>query len=329
MPEVVFARDGLTVVGRWLAERGARHALVLAPPSKRHVDRLRAALEAAGLAVSVFDGARVHVPREVLDAASARLAETGADAIVAIGGGAAVGLGKALRLHTDVRWVAVPTTYAGSEMTSIYGVTERATKTTGRDGRVRPELVIYDPDLTAGLPLGITIQSLLNALAHAIGTLGTGSLVGDDRAAALDTIGAVVGAVEALLADPDAASAREAAMRAASAAGVAADRGRFGAHHALAHLLGGRFDLDHAALHAILLPGSVARLRATDPALVAEVATAAFGATGRRDLEVYLREVLTRAGAPTSLDTLGAGAQALLVACHAAIAARALASSID
>ena len=290
---------GLATLAGHLATLRARKVLVLAPPSRRFVDEVVAAL--AGCEVAVFDGARVHVPIEVVAAAEAQLAATGADTLVAIGGGSPIGLGKALRLRHDVRFVAIPTTYAGSERTTLHGTTRAGDKTTGRDPRVRPDVVIYDVELTRSLPIALTVQSLLNALAHVISTLSTGSLVEPERATALAAAASVIRAIEDLLLVPTGARAREHALRGASACAVAADHGKPGAQHALAHFLGGAFGVEHAALHSILLPQFVAHLRATAPGLADELE----GALGRRDLDAYLHDLLARAGAPVALEALG------------------------
>jgi maleylacetate reductase len=272
-----------------LVERLAgRRVLIVCGPTRRGVEAL------APLGAPVFDGAKVHVPADVVARAEAALGD--AETVVAIGGGAAIGLGKALRLRRDVGFVAVPSTYAGSERTNLYGITAAGAKQTGRDDRVRPELIVYDVELTLDMPIGLTVQSGLNAVAHCASVLSTDSLAGDDRAAALATITAMVRALGALLRDPRDRAAREQALRAASSAGEAADRGQPGSQHRLAHTLGGALGLDHAALHSVLLPRFLAHLRAARPPLAAELDAALGGA----DLEALLR----RAGVATRLDEL-------------------------
>ena len=312
VPEVIFARQGMPRLADRLGELGARRVLVLSAPSRRFVDLVLEGLRR--FQPEVFDGARVHVPQEVVAAAMAALG--GVDTVVAVGGGSAIGLGKALRLggagastgagenasaEPGLRFAAIPTTYSGSEMTCIWGITRGAEKTTGRDPRVRPDVVLYDVTLSATLPIGLTVQSLLNALAHPIGALSVASLAGEDRALALRTAAALVGAIEGLLAAPGDLAAREAAMRAASDAGVAVDRGKGGAQHAAAHYLGGALGLDHAALHSVLLPQFIAHMGEGQPALVAELE----GVIGRRGLAALVYDLLGRAGAPTSLGGLG------------------------
>jgi homogentisate 1,2-dioxygenase len=307
--EIIHARHGISRLAERLSTLGARRLLVLSSPTRRFVDPIVEALHAVEpLAVTeVFDGARVHVPAEVVEAASRALEQAGADTLVAVGGGSAIGLGKALRLaQPQLRFAVVPTTYAGSEMTSMWGITRANEKTTGRDPRVRPDLVLYDPTLTATLPIAVTVQSLMNALAHPASTLSTGSLSGDDRSAALAAAAAVVRAIEDLLLAPADLTLREEALRAAAAAAVALDRGKPGVQHAAAHSLGGALGLDHAALHSVLLPQFVAHVRERDARLVDELE----GAIGCGPLEAHLHDLLTRAGAPTALDALGVDAAA-------------------
>jgi maleylacetate reductase len=298
MPAVMLERgNGMGKLRQRLWELATRRVLVLSPPSRRFVDGLVAAL--ARFRPVVFDGARVHVPYEVVQAALYALGT--ADTIVAIGGGSVIGLGKAMKLERDLRFVAIPTTYSGSEMTRIWGVTRAGEKTTGRDERVRPDLVLYDTSLSSTLPIRLTVQSLLNALAHPVGALSVGSLAGEDRKLALRTAAVLVQAIEDLLQDPASRSGREMAMRAAFQAGVAIDRGKGGAQHGAAHYLGGALGLDHAALHSVLLPHFIAHLRETQAALIDELEAAIGG--GPLAARVY--DLLVRAGAPTSLAALG------------------------
>jgi maleylacetate reductase len=308
-PEPWFVR-GFDQLANYLTRRGARRVLVLTTPSRRFVPAVEIGLQ--GLSVRVFDGAEVHVPVEVLDRADAALGD--ADTIVALGGGSAIGLGKALRLrHPELTFVALPTTYAGSEMTSMYGMTTGATKQTGRDDRVRPDAVFYDVDLTVDLPLVFTVQSLLNSVAHVLSILSTDSITGEARTTAIAAAGTVLRTIEDLIAAPTSIEARASAQVAASACGGAFDLGKPGVQHALAHLLGGALRVDHAPLHAMLLPHVVAQLRTT--AVVAELEAVwqpairdVYTGTLRpeHDLDCYLHDLQTRAGAPVALSSLGA-----------------------
>src|SRR5512140_1468025 len=149
---------------------GLKRVLVVCTPG-RAKDAARLAARLGERGAGVFAEAREHVPVETVKAARKALDAAGADGVLALGGGSAIGLAKALALETAVRIVAVPTTYSGSEMTSVYGVTQGGEKRTGRDARVRPALVVYDPDRTATLPRAVALPSLWNAMAHAVEAL--------------------------------------------------------------------------------------------------------------------------------------------------------------
>ena len=278
---------------------GGHKVLLITGPSARHAERVRALL--APLEVELFSGARRHVPEEVLLEATRVLEASGADVIVTLGGGSTIGLGKALVLTHPLPFIAVPTTYSGSEQTSLYGSTKDGKKTTGRDPKVRPAHVIYDPALTADTPKALSVTSLMNALAHPIGTLGVGTLADDLRERALRAIALVFEAIEALVQDPSDVRARAQAQHGAALAARVLEGATVGTHHSLAHRLGGAFDLEHGALHSVLLPHSLHRLRKDAPAAVAEI-EARLHVT---DLEGVLFDLLARSGAGTSLKALG------------------------
>jgi len=182
-----------------------------------------------------------------------------------------------------------------------YGITTSGNKITGRDPRVRPDAVIYDVELTLDMPKKLTVTSLMNSLAHPISTLGTGSLAGEAREQAFGAVVTLYAAMEMLLHAPENARARAGALEGSGLAAQAIESGTLGLHHKLAHLLGGRFDLDHGGLHSVLLPHSVHRLREEAPELLGEL--------GRRlhvrDLEGDLFDFLVRARAAVSLKDLG------------------------
>ena len=307
-PTIIREPGAITQLKTWLSEQGARRILVITGSQQRFVGRILSELEQ--FHVEVFAGATVHVPRQVVDEATGALRSLEADTIVTLGGGSATGLGKALRLHNQVRFAAIPSTYSGSEMTSIYGITDGSDKETGRDPRVRPDLIIHDPELTGQLPLRLTVTSLINALAHPISALSTGSLTNDTavtRQHALEAIATLYGALEQLAEAPSHRAARQWAVEGAAAAAMAIEHGTLGLHHKLAHLIGGRFRAEHSALHSVLLPHFVMSLRQSDPALYDEIAEAA----GNPDLPAGLSALLARAGAPTSLSQLGVSADEL------------------
>jgi alcohol dehydrogenase class IV len=163
---VIFGAGSLAHLPREIELLGARKALVLCTPEQSSEgERVARALGAH--AAGVFAKAVMHVPLETAQEAREVARRLGADCAVAIGGGSTTGLGKAIALDSGLPILAIPTTYAGSEMTPIYGITEAGLKRTGRDLKVLPRTVIYDPELTLSLPAGLTVTSGMNAIAHA------------------------------------------------------------------------------------------------------------------------------------------------------------------
>lgn len=303
----------------------ARSVLVLAS-SRRHVGALERTL--AGLAVTVFERAVPNVPMATVEDATRALVASGADTIVAVGGGSAIGLGKALRLTHSPRFVAVPTTYAGTDRTRTFAMSRDRDVQAGRDDRVLPSLVIHDVALTLDMPVALAVQSLCSALAHAIGVLATGNLDAAQRTLATSAARDVVSAIEGIVANPTDRAAREAAQRGAARCAELQDLGRPSTHHGLVQLLGGALGKAHAALHAVLLPHFLASLAKNRPAVLAEL-DAAIGAPSAqaheratvRDLHLAMREAhamaalpalaarlryqLVAAQAPVTLDALG------------------------
>jgi maleylacetate reductase len=297
---VIFGDGTLAGAGSEIERLGRRRALVLATPGRRAAAE-RLAGELGDRAAGVFARAAMHTPVEVTEAAVAAYAAAGADSVLAVGGGSTIGLGKAIAVRTGAGQVAVPTTYAGSEMTDILGETEGGRKTTRRDPRIRPETVIYDVELTLGLPRGLTAASGLNAVAHAVE-----ALYARDRNPVLSLIAAeaVRALVEALprLADaPGDRGARARALTGAWLAGAALGGTTMGLHHKLCHVLGGAFGLPHAETHAVVLPHAAAWNAAAAGALLAPVSGALGGAAPGRGLW----ELAGRIGAPRALRELG------------------------
>jgi alcohol dehydrogenase class IV len=231
---------------------GARRVLVVAAPSSADVARDLAA--ALGERYAATFGRPVqHTPVEVTAEALALAAEVRADALVAIGGGSAIGLSKALAIRTGMPQIAVPSTYAGSEATPVLGETEDGVKTTRRDPAFAPGTVVYDPELTLSLPRGLTLTSALNALAHAVEALWDGGASAATRAYGVEAADGILAALPMVLDRPSDVDARGRLQEAAWLAGACLAQARMGLHHQLAHVLGGTFGLPHAELHALLL----------------------------------------------------------------------------
>lgn len=203
--------------------------------------------------VGVLPDAVMHVPSQLAEKTAATVADLGADGIIAVGGGSAIGLAKAVARRTELAVVALPTSYSGSEMTPIWGETEGGVKTTGRSWDVKPRTVIYDVELTTSLPEQLTVTSAVNAVAHAVEALYAPDASPVHKVVAEDGIRMAVSALGRVR-DPGDAGARTELLTAAWMCGTVLGSTTMGLHHKLCHLLGGRLDLPHAETHAVLLP---------------------------------------------------------------------------
>ena len=297
---VVFGAGSLDRLQDEVTRLGARRALVISTQAERAFAE-DAARRLGPLAAGIFDGAVMHHPIEVVRAARARATELDADCYVTIGGGTTTGTGKAIALETGMPVVAVPTTYAGSEMTPIYGITENGVKKTGRDRRVLPRAVIYDPVLTLSLPPGVSGPSGINAMAHCVEGLYAfdGNPIVSLMAA--EGIRALARALPPIMQDPSSLDARADALYGAWLAGVVLGTASIGLHHKLCHTLGGTFNLPHAEVHTVILPHATAYNRRAAP----DAMRIAAQALGANDAAQGIFDLITRIGAPTALKDIG------------------------
>jgi maleylacetate reductase len=202
----------------------------------------------------VLATAAEHVPVEIVRHARSEARLRGADGLVPVGGGSTIGLAKAIALELALPIVALPTTFSGSEMTPIWGITEDSVKQTGRDERARAACVLYDPRLSQSLPASVAIPSAFNALAHAVEALYAPEADAEILDQAEEAARYLVEAVAAFAAGSTDVGLRERAFRGACLAGACLGRTSMGLHHKLCHVLGGAFGLPHAPTHAVLLP---------------------------------------------------------------------------
>ena len=242
--------------GEELERLGARRALVLSTPHQAQM-AMELATDLGEQAAGIFTMATMHTPVSVTQDALSHATSVGADSVVAVGGGSTIGLGKALALRTDMPQIAVPTTYAGSEATPILGQTEDGVKTTLTDTKVLPHVILYDPELIASLPLGMTVNSSLNAMAHAAEALYAQERTADSTDLAVEGLNAFVRGLPEVITDLNDLSAREATLRGAWACGTVLGKVGMALHHKLCHTVGGSFDLPHAETHAIILPHAI------------------------------------------------------------------------
>jgi maleylacetate reductase len=245
-----------------------------------------------------------HVPAHLADAAVNQARQLSADTVVTAGGGSATGLGKAIRLQLDVRFLAVPTTYAGSEMTSIWGMSDGDEKRVGTDRRVKPDTVIYDPELTRSLPPSIAGPSGMNALAHAVEALYAPGASPVISLIATEATRVLAAALPALVKAPADLSIRTDALYGAYLAATALASAGTALHHKTCHVLGGLFALDHGALNAVVLPHSLAYTAPAIPEVLDQLAPA-LGAGSAAEVPRCLWELARTLNAPGSLREIG------------------------
>jgi maleylacetate reductase len=278
-----FTRDALA--GRVVFGPGTAHTALADEVAALGVSRVLLVTTERGTAlartltmplpvVAEFTGVREHVPAEVASAALNVATRSHVDCLLAVGGGSSVGTAKAVALSMRVPIVAIPTTYAGSEMTPVWGRTEAGEKKTGRSPDVLPRLVVYDPTLTVGLPAAITAASGMNAMAHAVAGLAADPVT---VLVAREALRVLFAGLPKAVAEEDRVEVTYGAHLAAAAFAVSGS----GRHHKLCHTLGGAYGLPHARTHAVLLPYTAG------------------------DTVPGLRELAERIGAPTSLREIG------------------------
>src|SRR5215468_8453292 len=263
------------------------------------------------------DDVVMHVPIEVAERARQAAADNNTDALVSVGGGSTTGLAKAVAMTTGLPIVAVPTTYAGSEATPVWGLTEGAKKTTGIDQRVLPKAIIYDAALTMSLPVDMSVASGLNALAHCVDSMWAPNADPINAAFAAEGIRSLAAGLPRVVTDPFDLEGREHALYAAYLSATAFASAGSGLHHKVCHVLGGAYNLPHAQTHAVVLPYVLA-FNAPAAAEAARRIAAAFGtATAINGLQA-LRDELD---APSALrdygfaeDDIPAAADAILPA---------------
>lgn len=296
---VLFGGGALAGVAEEVDRLGARRAIVIGSSSQAAlVARVREDLGAR--AVGEIVGVRVHVPGELAENARAQARSLSADCLVAIGGGSAVGLAKAVAATDELPIVAVPTTYAGSELTAVWGITENGRKRVSRSTCVVPRAVIYDPELTYTLPASVTAASGMNAFAHCVEALWGPRATPFTTACAVEGMRLLAAGLRGAVVRPLDSAARSDALGGAWLAGESFAAG--GAlHHTLCHVLGGRFDLPHAELHAALLPYVAQFLMPAAPAAARRIAEA----LGTDDATAGLFALQAELGAPASLAELG------------------------
>jgi maleylacetate reductase len=303
---VVFGVGAVEHLPREIEMLGSRRALVLSTPEQRAQAEMIA--ERIGpRCVGIYDRAVMHVPIETARAAREEARRLHADCAVAIGGGSTMGLGKAIALESSLPILAIPTTYAGSEMTPIYGITEAGLKKTGRDPRVLPKTVIYDPQLTHSLPAGMSATSGMNAIAHAVEGLYAQDANPITSLMAEEGIRALAQALPKVVQHLDDTAARSDCLYGAWLCGAVLGAVGMALHHKLCHTLGGSFNLPHAETHTVVLPHVVAYNQSAAPDAMLRVKRA----LGSDDAASGLYDLAHSLDAPQALAQIGMRAEDL------------------
>ncbi len=297
---VLFGAGSRHRLDEELASLGARRVLLIADPAHRRLARELAG-QVGTRCCGIFDGVVQHVPVEVAEAGRAKVRELQADCCVTIGGGSATGLGKAIAMEIALPLVSVPTTYAGSEMTPIWGLTEGGLKRTGRDSAVQPRVTFYDPELTVTLPPAVAGPSGMNAIAHSVEALYAENANPIMSLLAEEGVRVLAEALPRVMAAQDDIEAHGKALYGAWLAGVVLGAVGMALHHKLCHVLGGTFKTAHADTHALILPYACAyNLEAAPDAKLRLTA-----ALGTAQVARALRELSLAVGAPATLKDLG------------------------
>ncbi|GAB3422875.1 maleylacetate reductase [Flindersiella endophytica] len=297
---MIFGSGTLSSLRAEVERVGRARVLVLSGPALLGAaERVRELL--GPYAVASFGDAAMHTPVEVTARALDLLHANAADCLLAVGGGSTIGLSKALALRTELPQIVVPTTYAGSELTPILGQTSNGVKSTLRSDVVLPRTVVYDVDLTLGLPVALSVVSAGNALAHAVEALYAPDTTDRTSRPARTAIAAIARALPVVASNPRDVAARTALLSAARDAGACLGAVRMGLHHKLCHVLGGSFGLPHAETHTVVLPHVIAYNAPAVPEPMREIALA----LGASSAAAGVYDLTSSLGAPTSLRDLG------------------------
>ncbi|GAA4728470.1 maleylacetate reductase [Nocardioides endophyticus] len=296
---VVFAPDASPqAVAEQVSALGANRVMLIASEREATLaDPIAAELPMA----LRHDEVVMHVPAEVAERARLAAAQSRADVLVTVGGGSTTGLGKAVALTTGLPIIAVPTTYAGSEATNVWGLTDGRTKNTGADERALPRSVVYDAALLTSLPAAMSVASGLNALAHCVDSMWGPQTDPIDQALATEGIRALAAGLRAVSCEGSSIDGIEQTLYGAYLGAVAFASAQSGMHHKICHVLGGMFNLPHAQTHAVVLPHVLKFNLPNAPNAATRIATA----LGANRADAGLAELYAVLDAPKALKEYG------------------------
>ena len=314
---VVFGAGSVAQLAAEVERLGAKRPLLISTPGRAQMVRT----VARGLpVVGSFEQAVMHTPLAQVEEARALAAAVQADVCITVGGGSTIGFGKAIALSSGLPIIAVPTTYSGSEMTTIWGISEGGAKKTGRDPKVLPKTVIYDPELTLALSPRTSAASGMNALAHCAEALYAHDGNPIVSLMAEEGIRALALSLPVVVSAPEDLEARTSALYGAWLAGLTISTTGNGLHHKLCHVLGG-FGLPHAETHAVVLPHALRYNAGAAPEAMRRIARAIGGNEGAADGPAGVWELEKRLGVPMKLADIGMKQADLERAARIAVAA--------
>ena len=294
---VVFGAGRAAELAAEVERLGAKRPLLISTPGRAVMVRgVAKNLDVAG----VFDQAVMHTPINVVEAAREKAKAAGADCCITIGGGSTIGFGKAIALTSSLPVIAVPTTYSGSEMTTIWGISEAGGKKVGRDPKVLPKVVIYDPELTLDLPPATAAASGMNAIAHCAEALYAHDGNPLNNVVAEEGIRALAASLPRVVQKPRDITARSEALYGAWLAGLSISTTGNAIHHKLCHVLGG-FGLPHAETHSIVLPHALRYNADAAPEAMRRIARA----LGAETAPAGMWELEKKLGIPMRLADIG------------------------
>ncbi len=309
---IIFGRGEFSKISAVVEKVGSGRALILVTEQQKGIANLTAK-KLGDNAAGIFSRAAMHTPVEVTEEALAYCESVKANCLVSVGGGSTTGLGKAIAYRTRMPHIVVPTTYAGSEVTPILGQTENKQKTTIKDQSVLPDAVIYDPELTDGLPLKMSIVSGLNAMAHAAEALYTKDRNPVSSMLAVEGFSATKIGLELIAKDQFSMEGRDSALYGAWLCGTVLGQVGMALHHKICHTLGGSFDMPHAETHAVMFPHTLAFNAKSANELLRPISDVFKGEIGS-GLYDFAKEV----SAPLTLKELGFRAEDLNLAAEIA-----------
>lgn len=276
---VVFGNGTIAKLPDILSELKLSRPLLLSTPQQiGQADGVKSLLR--GEVAGVFSEATMHTPLEVTERAVEFARSSNADSVVSIGGGSTIGLGKAISVRTGLHHIAIPTTYAGSEVTPILGETSGGLKTTRSDPKILPGTVIYDVDLTLTLPVGLSATSGVNAIAHAVEALYAKNANPIINMFAQEGVKSLAASLPEIIKEPNSPAARSTALYGAWLCGVCLGNVGMSLHHKLCHTLGGSFGLPHAETHTIVLPHALSYNAPEVPRAMEKLAEVLPGSNG-------------------------------------------------